>query len=86
MGYEGVMIKKLAGYKPTKTDLKQAEYKQDKGTNILKFKSFFDEEGEVIGVHDSKGREKGAAVLEDKDNKGHTFSVRMKGEIDDRKK
>lgn len=52
-GFEGIMI-----YNTT------ADYKQGRSSNLLKYKVFSDEEGEVVGVTCGKGKEKDCAILE----------------------
>lgn len=85
-GYEGVMIKKRANgsAKDSKT-YKESEYKPGRSKNILKYKSFQDEEGTVVGVHDSEGREKGAARLEIEDMRGNRIIMRFEGPLKLRK-
>ena len=57
-GYEGTMIKKISGNKPS-----QALYVHGRTNNILKHKDFIDSEGIVVGVKNAKGTEEGVGLL-----------------------
>jgi hypothetical protein len=81
-GYEGIMIKKILT--PT-TKYNETIYKNGRCRNILKHKNFIDEEAKVIGVVDSEGTEKGAAMLIVTDNLNVTFSLRMRGSVERRR-
>jgi hypothetical protein len=62
-GYEGTMIRKLAGANPTATQLKESLYKKGRGMNLLKLKDVEDKEGTVVGVLNATGTEEGCAIL-----------------------
>ena len=72
-GFEGLMIRKLAGSNPTKTQLKQSWYKGKKNDNLLKFKLFFEAEGTVIAVNEGKGKFAGLAVFRLRTDSGKEF-------------
>jgi hypothetical protein len=62
-GFEGTMIRKIAGPNPTAAHLKESLYKSDRGNNLLKHKDFDDTEGLVVGVKNAEGTEEGCAIL-----------------------
>jgi len=74
-GYEGVMIRDL-----------DSKYCNGRSNNILKYKTFIDEETEVIGVENAKGTEEGKAILKVKDERGNEFSIRMRASFEERVK
>lgn len=75
-GYEGVMIYKKGSSLPTSL-IGQSYYKSGKSSNLLKRKSFLDEEGIVVGVDgECAGDEAGCAMLHVQDKRGNV--VRMK--------
>lgn len=84
-GYEGIMIKKIAGDEPTKLSIQESRYVLGRTHNILKYKDFIDEEVIVLGLEEAKGTEKGTALLVVKDPRGNVFNIRMKGSFDRRK-
>lgn len=74
-GYEGVMIKNY-----------DSVYKLDKRiSDSLKFKPYSDEEFEIIGFKEGKGKMKGAIVFICKTKEGKSFSVVLKGPIEYKK-
>ncbi len=85
MGYEGVIIRKLAGERPTYQTLKESEYHPGRNSNILKYKQFLDEEALVIGVEEAKGTEEGSALFKVRDKRGNEFNIRMRGSISQRR-
>lgn len=51
LGYEGLMVRKIAGRNPTQQALQESYYQQGvHSNNLLKYKEFFDEEGIVVGL------------------------------------
>ena len=62
-GFEGTIIRKIAGENPTPRDIEQSLYKEGRGSHIIKYKDFEDAEGIVVGVTEATGTEKGAALL-----------------------
>lgn len=76
IGYEGTMIRKLAGTSPSAVDLKASLYKAGRGNNLLKYKDVMDEEGTVVGIQEASGTEAGAALLEVLDPRGNKIVMR----------
>lgn len=75
-GEEGAMIYNLRGvYAPNK-----------RGDDLLKFKTFDEFEGEVIGVEGGKGREKNAALVVIKCPNGKVVTMHPEGPIAEREK
>jgi len=69
LGYEGVMIREPAG-----------SYENKRSKNLLKLKSFSDDEFEIIEVLEGKGQRSGmAGKLKLKDKKGNIFGAGIKG-------
>ena len=83
-GYEGVIVRKIGGN--TEKERSESYYKGTRCSNLMKYKEFLDEEGEIIGAEEGSGREKGAVVWTIRDDRGNEFSVRPKGSIEDRKR
>jgi len=81
--FEGAMLKKLAnGAQVGSLQYKSSLYRPDKGTNILKFKTFQEEEAVCIGVTEGEGREAGVAIFTVKDKRGNILDVRPKGKFE----
>lgn len=74
LGYEGLIIRKP-----------EAPYKFGRGSNILKYKEFDDEEAIVVDVIEATGTEAGAAILIMEDKRGNRVPVRFRGPIDQRR-
>jgi DNA ligase-1 len=74
MGYEGLILRKL-----------DKEYRPRRCNNLLKVKSFIDEEGIVIGVVEATGTESGLADLVIQDRRGNIFNVRPSGSFEQRR-
>lgn len=85
LDYEGIMIKKISGGSCNFREIAEANYKPGRTANILKHKNFIDEEGEIVGVEEAKGTEKGCAVIVVQDAKGNIFNVRTKGSFERRR-
>lgn len=62
-GYEGIMIRKPSSL-----------YVKDKRKDLWKYKSFFDEEGIIVGAAEGKGKNKGLLTFRVKDAQGQEFS------------
>jgi len=69
-GYEGSMLRNIEGL-----------YKTDyRSYDLLKNKSFFEEDFEIVGVYDGVGKEEGQAIFVCKTPTGSEFNVRPKGD------
>jgi len=79
LGYEGLMIRKLAGLHPTPKTLAESQYKSSRSNNLLKVKHFLDEEGTIIYLDQGTGPEEGLAIFIIRDQHGHEFPVRPRG-------
>ena len=86
-GYEGIIIRKLAGpvQQRTAKKIEQSLYKPGYSNNMLKYKLFKDEEGTIIGVEPEKGTHKDAAKFKVRDPRGNILGVPMSGPLEDRK-
>ena len=84
-GYEGTMIRKLAGNNPSAADLKASLYKSGRGNNLLKYKDIEDEEGTVVGVESAQGTEEGAALLVIRDPRGNDIRMRPAYPVEERR-
>ena len=90
MNYEGAMVKKIAYPYDTDIARREAIYRPNRCSNILKLKPSQDEEGTIVAVENCKGRETDAArfVLKldtEPDEPELYITVRMKGAINIRK-
>src|SRR5436305_14792406 len=83
-GYEGIIIRKIAGPNPTDESIKESQYIHRKGNNFLKYKDFKDEEGTIIDAISAKGTEEDAAILQVRDPRGNMVWVRMRGSVQNR--
>jgi predicted DNA-binding WGR domain protein len=72
-GYEGVMIRK------------NTYYESKRSNNLLKCKSFKDEEGEIIGVREGTGDQKGLAVFDVRDPRGNILGIVPRGTFEERR-
>jgi DNA ligase-1 len=62
-GYEGIMVKKIANdISPRDKEWKTVVYHYGRSRNIMKLKSFTDEEATIVGVVNGKGKEKDLAT------------------------
>ena len=84
-GYEGAMIRKLANGVYEGKKLQSALYKSGRSNNLLKVKTFIDEECEVVAVEKAKGTEADAALLVVRDIRGNVFSVRPAASFEERR-
>lgn len=62
-GYEGMTIRKCVGPCPTDKEKTESYYRGKRNNSLIKMKEFYDDEGIIVGVNDSKGRDKGTATL-----------------------
>lgn len=85
LGYEGAIVRKLAGANPTAKHLKDASYRSTRCSNILKVKKFTDEEGIVQSVIDGEGTEKDLAIFNVRDQRGNIIPIRPRGSFEQRK-
>jgi DNA ligase-1 len=60
-------------------------YKSGRSNNLLKVKTFIDEECEIVGVEKAKGTEADAALLVVRDIRGNIFSVRPAASFEERR-
>lgn len=84
-GYEGIMIRKVLGDARGKREIEETWYKPGKNNNLLKLKSFIDEEGTVVDIVDGEGREQGLALIRLRDKRGNVFDVRPRGSFEKRR-
>ena len=84
-GYEGTMIRKLYMSDKTPKGYTLSLYLSGRKNNILKLKDIEEEEGDILGVEEGKGREKGLALIKVKDPRGNEFSVRPSATFEQRK-
>ena len=84
-GFEGTMIRKLYMSDKTPKGYTSSLYLSGRKNNILKLKDIEEEEGDIIGVEDGKGREKGLALIKVKDPRGNEFCVRPSTTFEQRK-
>lgn len=85
-GYEGAMIRKLANGIYEGKKLQSALYKSGRSNNLLKVKTFIDEECLIVGVEKAKGTEADAALLVVRDIRGNVFSVRPAASFEERRR
>jgi DNA ligase-1 len=74
-GFEGGILRNLDG-----------EYEPKRSNNLLKMKKFLDEEFEIIGGKEGKGRDKGCVIFQCVTNTGKDFWVRPMGSVEDRQR
>lgn len=81
-GMEGCMIRRLSYVEENKS---LCRYKPRRSNNLLKYKSFDDEEVTIVDVGQGAGTEEGLAVFTVEDKKGNRFEVRPRGDFAQRK-
>lgn len=74
-GYEGVMIRNLNGLYRLK----------HRSADLLKYKSFQDDEYKIIGFKEGKGKDKGTIIWEVETKKKQPFFIRPGGTLEERK-
>lgn len=84
-GFEGTMIRKLYISDKTPKGYKSSLYLSGRKNNILKLKDMEEEEGEIIGIEEGKGREKGIALIRVRDPRDNEFTVRPAATFEQRK-
>lgn len=84
LGYEGLMVRKLAGPNRTATSINESLYEPGKhSNNILKYKAFEDEEGIVLGV-EAAGNTNDEANVIILTQSGKVVSMRPRGSAERR--
>ena len=74
-GFEGIMIRQVNGI-----------YEQNKRSKYLqKYKTFFEEEFEIVNFHDGEGHDKDMVIWECKTGTGKLFSVKPRGTFEERR-
>lgn len=84
LGFEGGIIRQLAGEFPSTIDMNLSIYQQKKSNSILKFKTYFDTEGRVVEVYEGTGTEKGKVMFRVEGSNGKVFGVRPRGKFKSR--
>ena len=74
-GFEGVMIRNSSGLYRLK----------HRSVDLLKYKSFQDDEYKIIGFKEGKGKDKGTVIWKVETKKGQPFFVRPGGTLEERK-
>lgn len=74
-GYEGLMLRNAEG-----------GYKNSRSYDLQKVKQFDDDEFEVVGVEEGRGKLAGHAMFVCQMKSGSTFTAKMKGELNELKK
>lgn len=86
--WEGAIVRKLAAKDVngnyTEKSLQKSIYKGGKNNNLLKVKSFIDEECLIKDIICGDGREENAAIFICQDIRGNTFNLRPCGSIEER--
>lgn len=81
MKYEGSIIRRLANGATSGPNFEVTQYKAGRSKGLLKYKTFKDEEGEIVGYHFTEGGDKkGAIVFDVKDPRGNIIGVSMPGD------
>lgn len=62
-GYEGIIIRKLGGFQPDETRVKESIYRNGRCKNLLKYTLWIEEETEVVDVLEGEGKAKGMAIF-----------------------
>lgn len=86
MGYEGLMLKKIAYGNSSKKSIISSRYVHYRSNNILKYKNKKDEEGEILKVLECKGREEGNAKFLVRNDDGYEFILKINGTFEFRQK
>ena len=85
MGYEGLMVRKIAGRNRTPQTIAESLYDSKRSNNLLKYKHFEDEEGIVIAVEEAHGTEAGTADVVVVDPRGNIVPMRSRGSFERRR-
>lgn len=84
MGYEGLMVRKLAGNDRGPINMVESQYLPKRCNNLLKYKEFSDEETTIIAVTDGKGTDERLAMLNVKRDNGDEITVRPRASFKQR--
>jgi len=76
-GYEGLILHKVGVGLET-------FYRQNRSSNMLKYKEFQDAEGLIVDVYEGKGTEEGLVMFKLKNDEDVVFGVRPRGGFDNR--
>jgi DNA ligase-1 len=71
LGYEGAMARALNPYDEGK-----------RSASLLKMKEFIDDDFDIVGVVEGKGKMAGLAIFECRAKNGNVFAVKMEGELE----
>ena len=63
LGFEGIMIRKIAGPSPTAQTISDSIYASERSDNVLKYKAFDDGELEIVDVTEGTGSHAGLAMF-----------------------
>lgn len=86
LGYEGVVVKRLANNWPSDNkNYKLSLYKSGRTNGMLKIKPVFDKEGIVIDIIGGKGDQRDLAFVVVEDEFGNVFSTQPIGSFETRK-
>ena len=85
-GFEGMIIRHLAGKNPTSKQFELSRYQQKRSNSILKYKPFIDKEGTVVDIYEGTGVEKGLILFKVKNENDQVFGVRPRGSHEKRRK
>jgi len=80
------IIDKKTGYEGSMVRNSQSLYRHGRSYGLQKIKSFSDEEFEIIGVKEGRGRMSSCAIFMCRTKNGHEFSCKMEGSLENLKK
>ncbi len=83
-GCEGLMIRHLYLSDKTTSGRNRSLYKGKRNNNLLKFKTFTEEEVTITGVTEGTGREEGKAIFIVRNAQGNTYHVRPAATYEER--
>ncbi len=84
LGCEGLMIRHLYLSDKTTNGRNRSLYKGKRNNNLLKFKTFTEEEVTITGVTEGTGREEGKAIFVVRNAQGNTYHVRPAATYEER--
>jgi ATP-dependent DNA ligase len=97
-GYEGIMLRRYACVELECCDYKAddlckkcqkryrlCQYRSKRTNALMKYKSFQDEEAQIVGFEVGVGTEQGAIIYRVLDKRGNEFTVRPRGTVAQRK-
>lgn len=85
LGYEGLIIRKIAGPNPNTKSINDSKYQHRRCNSLLKYKKFIDEEGLIIDVEQGEGTDKGLAIIKVRDIRGNEICIRPRGSFESRR-